>query len=220
MDTQKATFKNLGGYTNKPLITSKENTQPICKTPKLVDSDETNIGIKLTFPINEEAYQKEITEQGDYATIDFDTKSYTSGFMGTIQNCLLNTLVELGSDTNHPERGTELEQDAVNGYITNTTNLVHSCNFAAERVKIFQNNYLGTNYITNYTTEKTPDADQTTILVEDESTLVSPTIYAYRLSPQVYNLDSVKLQAQFESSEGEVIGLAIDTNLLNGSISQ
>lgn len=217
---QDQTFKNLGGYTNKPLITSKENTQSIGKISKLVDSAETNIGIKLTFPINEESYQKELAENGHPTTIDFDTNSYTSGFMGTIQNCLVNTLVELGSDTNHPERGTELEQDAINGYITNTTNLVHSCNFASERVKNFQNNYLGTNYITNYIREKTSDSDQTNILIEDQSTLVSPTIYAYRLAPQVYNLDSVKLQAQFESSEGEVVGLSVDTSLLNGIISQ
>lgn len=219
------TVPKFGGTDIKSnVVTSKENLHSICNVEPLMSSTEYNMGIKLTFPVDEQAYKQEIDENGgDHITIDFDSHTYVSGFMGTIQNCLVDTLLEVGSDTNHPDRGTDLEADAMNAYINNTTNLVHSCNFASEKVKMFQNGYLGTNYMPIYKTEENLDrseSNQTKILVEDTSKLVSPTIDSYRLSPQIYKLDSVSLQAQFISSEGETIGIAVDTNLLDGINSQ
>ena len=219
-------FPSLGGLnTNSEfLITEKENMQPLCSSEALLNTTDNNLGIKLRFPLNEEAYHNEISENNkQHITIDFDTETYVSGFKGTIQNCLVDTLLVTGSDTNHPTRGTDLEDEAMNAYISNTTNLVHSCNFASERVKLFQNDYLSTNFVLTYKTEDNPDrseSDQTKIIVEDKSKRLSPTIYSYRLTPYIYELDSVSLQAQFISSDGETIGIAVDTNLLDGINSQ
>ena len=204
---------------SKPVITQRETLQPLCKQEVINHPDEYNQGIKLTFPIDQQAYRNELNDSGNHITIDFDTNGYVSGFMGTIQNCLVDTLLISGSDTNHPDRGTDLENDALESYITNNDTLIHSCNFASERVKNFQNGYLGMNYMPEYEMEDNLDrseSDQTKIWVESDSILVSPTINSYKLVPQIYNLDSVTLQAQFTSSEGEVVGIVYDPSLLDG----
>lgn len=216
--TETFNFRKTPQYT----ITNKESLQPICNTSLLENSTEYNLGIKLIFPKDQTSYQNELNEnEGEHITIDIDPTSYVSGFAGTIQNCLVDTLLISGSDTSHPERGTDLENDALESYITNNDTLVHSCNFAAERVKNFQNGYLSTNYIVEYKTEDNLDrseSDQTKIWVEDSTRIVSPTIESYKLTPQIYKLDVATLQAQFTSSDGETIGIAYDSSLIDGSI--
>lgn len=205
---------------SKPVITQRETFQPLCQQEVINAPDEYNQGIKLTFPIDQQAYRNELDENNkNHITIDFDTQNYVSGFIGTIQNCLVDTLLISGSDTNHPDRGTDLENDALENYIMNNDTLIHSCNFASERVKNFQNGYLGMNYMSEYEMEENLDrseSDQTKIWVESDSKLVSPTINSYKLVPQTYKLDSVTLQAQFTSSDGETVGIVYDPSLLDG----
>ena len=205
-------------FSNTLTITNKETKQLVCKSDLLSNTNEYNLGIKLIFPKDKTSYVNEL--HGDtkqHTTIAFDTNNFVSGFNGTIQNCLVDTLLVAGSDTNHPDRGTDLESEVISSYISNNETLIHTCNFASERVKLFQNKYLSDNYIIDYKFEDKTDrseSDQTKMWVEDTSKLLSPTIESYKLTPQVYQLDTLSLQAKFVGSDGETVGLEYDTTLL------
>ena len=183
----------------KPILNASVNKQDVCVVHNATNEEkEYNKGIRIHFPKNK-------SETAIYP--DFDFSTYNTGFVETIQNCLVNTLTRQGSDTVHPTKGTQLQDDAVQGFIYSTSSLAHSCNFAAETTKLFENDYLSQNY-------KEDTLSETTLTSDLQKSLISPTIMTYRLQPDTYQLDSVDLKVYFESSDGDVFGEQIATTLI------
>lgn len=175
------------------------------------DTNTTNKGIYLKFPNVDMQINGQNTEKVyDYPKFDF-TK-IAQGFYGTVQNSLIETLTVQGSDTAHPERGTTLQEETITAFITNNTDLIHSCNFAAETVRLNQNNDLLSNYRETITIETENGEDS--IIYNPMNELVSPGIDTYKLMPESYELDSCKLQAYFKSTEGEEYGINLSTNMI------
>ena len=171
----------------------------------------TNKGIYLKFPDVSMKINGQNTEKV-YEYPQFDFTQIAQGFYGTVQNSLIETLTIQGSDRSHPERGTTLQEETVTAFITNNTDLIHSCNFAAETVRLNQNNDLLSNYKETVTIETENGVD--TVTYNPMNELVSPAIDTYKLTPEAYELDSCKLQAYFKSTDGEEYGINLSTNII------
>lgn len=210
MDTFNYNTQSING-----IITTR-NARNVCATTNPNSDNGSSIttapikkGLKLTFNtssnINGDVYP------------DFDTTQINTGFETTVQNCLIDTLTNQGSDTIFPTRGTTLQEDAYAGFITNSMALQHSCNFAAEIVKQFQNNVL------KQETDTITSLDAGTVSENDDGVTSSlttdnigvPTIETYKLQLNSKVLDKANLEAYFVSSEGETVGLSLDTNLIS-----
>lgn len=67
----------------------------------------------------------------------FDFGHAVAGFLGTVQNALVNLGTDQGSDRLYPNRGTRLRQDAISGRMISQRLANHSANFAALRTLTF-----------------------------------------------------------------------------------
>jgi len=112
------------------------------------------------------------------------------GFNTTVQNGMVNVGTAEGSDPIYPTRGTRLFQTAVEGGIVNYASARHASNFAALSALTFMTS--------------TEDAD------------VEETLENVTLSPAELDVLSMKVEAQFTSSLGTVVGIVSNLST-NGS---
>lgn len=67
----------------------------------------------------------------------FDFSKPLADFSCTVQNALVNTGTDNGSDPIYPDRGTDLKKDGAQGKMVNATWATHAANFAALRTLSF-----------------------------------------------------------------------------------
>ncbi len=104
-----------------------------------------------------------------------------AGFAATVQNALVNLGTGQGSDPLFPERGTTLQQDAVEGKLIDLNSAQHSSNFAAVDTLSFGKVYTATD-----------DPDGLSTL---------------QLAPADFTGSRVLIDALFTATDGRVVGV-------------
>lgn len=196
-------------------VSNYENPQQqidVCPTeiPQTVDA--YNLGVKINFHNDENQDPADGTNKDDpyWYLPDFDWSTYNSGFDETVQNTLTDTLTTLGSDTAHPDRGSEFQEQAIEGAIISQLDLKHAANFAAESVRTYINQNIDPIFKDGFF-EDGANAYMTQAALVSGS--LTPTLRVYHLSPSKLDYDSVQLEAYLESSDGQTVGTNVD-NLL------
>lgn len=111
----------------------------------------------------------------------FELESKVEGANTTVQNALINIATTLGADPIFPERGTQLLAQALQGRLVNLQAAQVASNFAA--------------------------IDTTFFLAETEiSTSPSERIQRIGLSPIVFTLNNLQINAEFDMEDGTTIG--------------
>lgn len=197
---------NISNYTTPQQII---DVCPI-NGPQTVDT--YNLGVKLKFHNDENQDPVDGSDKDDpyWYLPDFDWESYNSGFEETVQNALTDTLTNLGSDTAHPDRGSEFQEQAIEGAIISQLDLKHAANFAAESVRTYINQNIDPIFKDGF-------FDNGANAYMTQASLISgsltPTLRVYHLSPSKLDYDSVQLEAYLESSDGQSMGTNVE-NLL------
>lgn len=109
------------------------------------------------------------------------TDRLVTGFDATVQNGLVNVGTDEGSDPVFTDRGTTLMRSALDGEIVNLATARHAANFAA--------------------------LDARTFLIATEVDEAEETLADLTLSPVELDYLQLKLEAQFTSDQGRVVGI-------------
>lgn len=157
------------------------------------DAKTYNVGFNMIFP----------SSDNPDANVAFDFETYNSGFYETVQNGLIDTVTEQGSDKFYAERGTELRENVKNTNITDLESLRHYTNFAALDVKTFLNENIEQPKQTNV--EKSVFGIYSANEIADSKYVDG--IKEYVLEPMALKKDGIELNAVFTSTKNEVIGV-------------
>jgi len=103
------------------------------------------------------------------------------GFYTTVQNGMVNVGTTQGSDPIYPTRGTQLLRTALDGGIVNYTAARHASNFAA--------------------------LSALTFITSNEDAGATETLVDVTLAPAELDILHLKVDAQFTSSLGTVVGI-------------
>jgi hypothetical protein len=114
----------------------------------------------------------------------FDFSGFVKGFDASVQNALVHTGTDAGSDPLYPDRGTFLIVDGAQGRMVNTVWATHSANFAAMRVLQFCQQI-----------DDKADPDR---------------LQNFRLQLEKFENGFAKLRAQGVSESGEIKGLLLN----------
>jgi hypothetical protein len=118
-----------------------------------------------------------------------NTDAYLDGFNTTVQNGMVDIGTAQGSDPMFPTRGTDLMRTALDGGIVNYTSARHASNFAA--------------------------LSTLTFTTSNEDVLAEERLVDLTLSPVELDVFHMKVEAQFTSSLGNIVGV-VSTLPTNG----
>lgn len=162
-------------------------------------------GIKINF------VDKNNLSENKSSSFDFST--YTTGFETVVQNALIDTMTDVGSDKVYPERGTNIQNNAWRA-ILNKDNIIHILNFAALDVSSFINQEI----INGLSDEDKNKLNSTSVVSNDYfRNLKEELILNYNLNVLKFTEKGIVLNAYFKSIKDSSIGneVTITTLLSN-----